>query len=310
MNDVSSYPRTIYVAGAARSGSTLLGEVLGAQPRVLNIGEISLFWRDADRKNLCACGEPIPNCPLWSVALEAVRASHGVDATRYAGLARTRARLARTTRPAEMHALRRASRAQWPQDVRELVDATTTLVSAAAESAGADVVVDTSKTLPGLLFVDLCGAEYDILHLIRRPEAVASSTLRSQGVVRGNADSKPPGGSLATGVVRWIWSNACSRLAPKVSSPSGYSRLHYEDFTHDPQGIIEELSGTLKVELDRGVVQNRHVSLPGVSHAAVGNPSRGAREVSVVEDERWRDELSPLQARVIGGVTAPVRWRL
>lgn len=310
MNDSGSYPRTIFIAGAARSGSTLLGEVLGAQNRVLNIGEISLFWRDADRGNRCACGEPISKCPLWSVALEAVRVTHGIGAGQFAELAHARARLAHTSRPMMLHRLRHSPRTEWPDDIRALVDATCTLVSAAAHHAAADVVVDASKTLPALLFLDLCGAEYDVLHLVRRAEAVAASTLRSRVVRRGNLDSKPPGGSLPIGVGRWVWSNACSVMLPRASSPRSHQRLHYEDFTADPEGVVFRLCQTLEIEFNERVVRGHSVSLPGLSHAAVGNPSRGEREIIVSEDRRWRQELSPLQARIIGGVTAPMRWYL
>ena len=307
MDGASGYPRTIYVTGAARSGSTLLGEVLGAQPRILNIGEISLFWRDAHRGNLCACGRPIPECELWSRALAEVEERHGVTLDACASLARTRARLARTSRPMELRRLLRSDPANWPSDVRRLVAATTTLVSSAASTAGANTVVDTSKTVPALLFLDLCGARYDIVHLIRRPEAVASSTFRSRSVRRGNADSKPPGGSLATGVSRWAWSNACGVVAPKVASPRDYQRFHYEAFTEDPEGSVAALCTSLGVETDPTVVQGHRVSLPGISHAAVGNPSRGSREITVSEDNRWRQELTPLQARLISGATAPLR---
>lgn len=310
MHDASQYPRTIYVAGAARSGSTLLGEVLGAQPGVLNVGEISLFWRDADRRNRCACGEPIPDCSLWSKALDAVASAHGVDATGFAALARTRARLARTTRPAELCRLRRSAASAWPEDARLLVNATRTLVAEAARASNAQVVVDTSKTLPGLLYLDLCGAEYEVIHLVRRPEAVASSTLRSKSTRRGNLESKPPGGTLATGIGRWTWSNLCSLAAPRISAPRTYQRLHYEDFTRDVEGTVDSLCASLGLENHVGVVRGNSISLPAVSHAAVGNPTRGAREITVAEDTRWREELSPRQARVIGLATAPVRWIL
>lgn len=309
-SEAQPYPRTIYITGAARSGSTLLGEVLGAQHQVLNIGEISLFWRDAHRRNRCACGESIPECELWSQALASVSFAHGVGAADFASLARTRARLARTLRFTELRRLRRSTPSEWPADVRLLVDATRTLVAAAARTSSSDVVVDTSKTLPGVLFLDLCGAEYDILHLVRRPEAVASSALRSKSVRRGNVESQPPGGNLSAGVGRWAWSNVCSLAAPRVSTPATYQRLHYEDFTRDVEGTVDSLCTSLGLDIDARVVQGNRVSLPAVSHAAVGNPSRGAREVTVAEDTRWREELSPRQARVIALTTAPVRWRL
>lgn len=310
LESVGQYPRTVYIAGAARSGSTLLGEVLGAQPGVLNVGEISLFWRDADRRNTCACGVAIPDCALWSVALEEVSSRHGVSRCDFSQLARTRARLARTTHPRELLRLRRSRRQDWPDDVRLLIDATRTLVAAAARVAGAEVVVDASKTLPSLLFLDLCGSPSDVVHLIRRPEAVVSSTLRSRAIPRGNPESIPPGGSLMTGVGRWMWANMCSVMASKSSTVASCRRLHYEHFSDDPEGTIRSLCDDLSIEFDPHVVEGHVVGLTKKSHAAVGNPSRGAREIAIAQDDRWRRDLDPQQRILITILTSPLRLLL
>ncbi|SNC61768.1 hypothetical protein SAMN05445756_0549 [Kytococcus aerolatus] len=300
-----SYPRTIYVTGAARSGSTLIGEVIGTQPGVLTIGEISLFWRDVARGNRCACGEVLTDCPLWSYALQEVCARIGISSADYGDLAATRARLARTTRPTELLRLRRTPAHAWPDDVRLLVAATTWLVAAAAEKAGADVVVDTSKTTPGALFLDLCGAEYSLLHVMRRPEAVVSSTLRSRGVERGNAESAPPGGSLAVGVARWVWANLNAVLVLKISRARSAVRWDYERFVENAEQMTLELVASLGIPPDSSPFVGRTVEL-GESHSAVGNPGRGGERITLREDHRWRSELSATDQRLIQTMTWPV----
>lgn len=309
-NHPADYPRTVFLAGAARSGSTLIGEVLGAQARTLNVGELSLFWRDAARGNRCACGSPIPECPLWSDALRQALPGPELSPSTLESLAATRARLARTSRPQELLRLRRTPREEWPDDVQRLVTATTNLVAAAANLTGADVIVDASKTLSALLFLDLCGAQYDIVHVVRRPTAVVASTLRSREVARGNPDSKPPGGSLVTGVLRWSWSNLCALQSRRMSKPRTYSRAHYEDFTANPAAVTASLCKTVALAQGHNVIQGHRVTLPKTSHAAVGNPRRGASTFEVSEDDRWRTELSGPQVRMIDLATAPLRWVL
>ncbi|ACV06876.1 sulfotransferase [Kytococcus sedentarius] len=305
-----TYPPTIYVTGAARSGSTLLGEVLGAQPGVLNVGEISLFWRDLARGNHCACGLPIAMCPLWAAALDVVEQQTGASHDAYAELAATRARLARTSRPTELLQLRRQDPAEWPADVRRLVEATRVLVAAAARESGAELVVDTSKTTPGVLFLHLCGADYDLVHLVRRPEAVVSSTLRSRGVERGNAESAPPGGSLLTGVARWSWANLNALVAARLGRPTRASVVGYEDFVADGPGTVRALLAPRGIEVAYGVFDDDTVQLASVSHAAVGNPGRGRSTITLREDTRWRSELTEGQQRVIALLTAPARLAL
>ena len=179
------------------------------------------------------------------------------------------------------------------------------LVAAAAEKAGADVVVDTSKTTPGALFLDLCGAEYSLLHVMRRPEAVVSSTLRSRGVERGNAESAPPGGSLAVGVARWVWANLNAVLVLKISRARSAVRWDYERFVENAEQMTLELVASLGIPPDSSPFVGRTVEL-GESHSAVGNPGRGGERITLREDDRWRSELSATDQRLIQTMTWPV----
>jgi hypothetical protein len=58
--------RAILIAGAQRSGSTLLGILLGRHPQVTNLGEtrrLPLRWAE-DAK--CGCGVGMQSCPFWT----------------------------------------------------------------------------------------------------------------------------------------------------------------------------------------------------------------------------------------------------
>jgi hypothetical protein len=59
--------RVAYIAGAGRSGSTLLAMLLGALPGCVSIGELRHMWRRGIQLNQrCGCGEPFWDCPFWS----------------------------------------------------------------------------------------------------------------------------------------------------------------------------------------------------------------------------------------------------
>jgi hypothetical protein len=295
--------RVVFVAGAARSGTTLLGEMLGAQPRVLNVGELSLFWRDADRGNACACGAPIPSCPLWQPALERVRRELGITTEDYAGLARTRSRLARTTRPLRLGRMV-ADPTCWTEEEGRLVAATSLLLRAAREAAGADVVVDTSKMLPALLFHRLSRErQVDVVHLVRDPCAVAASTVRSRSVRRGNLESLPPGGSLPTAITRWLWANAT--LAAGTGRGRAV-RVRYERLMADPVAELGRTCAAVGLVFDPRTVEGGALRTDRPSHAAVGNPRRGAEVTPLVADERWRTELPAGSRRLVRLATWPL----
>lgn len=300
--------KVVFVAGAARSGSTLLGEILGAQPRVLDAGEVALFWRDAARGNTCACGVPLTACELWGGALSDLQSSLGLDPSEYAALAATRAQLARTTRPARLRALLRDGSVATTAEKR-LIEATSALYEAALKRAGADVLVDTSKTLPSLLFHGLTPERpVELIHLVRDARAVAASTVRSRAVARGNAESLPPGGGLGTSIARWLWANATTRIgARRLGS---VQTVQYDTLMGDPEGVVRRLCGAAGVEFDPATLADRTLRMPHTSHAAVGNPRRGATVTELVLDERWRTELTTTQQRVVRSATWPLQRSL
>src|SRR5216684_384525 len=96
----------LYVAGVPRTGSTVLGHLLGDIPGVIFVGELNFFWRRFAHAEVCSCGQPLPDCPFWSAV---VREAYGGLAP---GQARQLAEL-------ERHVLRRQfaltlAPAAWP----------------------------------------------------------------------------------------------------------------------------------------------------------------------------------------------------
>ena len=307
---MSGLPRIVFVAGAARSGSTLLGEMLGQQPGVLNAGELSLIWRDAARGGQCACGEPIVTCSLWGEALSRVMGGRGPWTPRLEALASTRAGLAHTSRPAALaRMLRDPSRATWSPAERELIDATAGLHAAAGELAGAHVIVDTSKTMSALAFDRLVTGRLDTVHLVREPRAVVASTMASRGVRRRNVDGLPPGAGLLKSTVQWTWMNSTAALASGWFSSGTTARLAYEDLVATPAPSARMLCSTLELPFDEGTLEGGELRFVTASHVAVGNPGRGGAvgdRKAVAPDRRWLDQLSRGQSTVVHAATAPV----
>lgn len=301
--------RLIYLGGAGRSGTTLLSDILGAQPRVFNAGELSLFWRDAARENICACGAPIPQCPVWGAALGAVHDAVGVGPNDWSSLAAVRASLAPTTSIHRVLTLAKQSPSSWPKDVRTLVKATDTLLAAACRLTESNMVVDSSKTVTGLMFDRLWGHRLSLVHLVRDPRAVVTSARRSRGVLRGNTQSLPPGAGSLVGTLRWLSANSTVLLGSSLIS--NRIRASYEDLTTYPIDVLSDITQTLGMEFNPQTLQNNCLTLPRVSHAAVGNPARldGASR-AIATDERWRRHLPTNHARMIHTATSPLQFAL
>lgn len=67
--------RVLYILGSGHSGSTLLDCILGNNPNVFSVGELSFYnviknhiphAKTKHRKgDFCACGEKMSNCSFW-----------------------------------------------------------------------------------------------------------------------------------------------------------------------------------------------------------------------------------------------------
>ncbi|MFT4082228.1 MAG: hypothetical protein QM638_06555, partial [Nocardioides sp.] len=65
-----STPRVLYLAGAGRSGSTVVARYLAARLDAVHLGEVRYLWeRGVGEGQLCECGTPFGACPFWTRVL-------------------------------------------------------------------------------------------------------------------------------------------------------------------------------------------------------------------------------------------------
>ena len=294
--------RIVYVGGWMRSGTTLLAELLDGRPGVLAVGEVSGLWDAVARGGPCSCGDPLTGCPVWGPAL---RDALGEDDTAAARLSATMTSRFRTRR---LPGLRR----RWADDadLRRLVERTDRVLRSVMASTGSDVLVDTSKLLPGLALQRLMATErrVDVVHMLRDPRAVAAAEMRTAGRSAGNADFVPPGSGPVGSLFRWYWTNLTVAAAPRLFDV-GYRTLRYETLAGAPVDTMTSLCRELGI--DDAPRSTTGASVGGDTHIAVGNPARltaGHRPVRV--DERWRDELTGATRLLVQAGAAPGRMAL
>ncbi|MCZ7671658.1 MAG: sulfotransferase [Chloroflexi bacterium] len=56
----------LFIAGAGRSGSTLLERMLGQTADLSPIGELRHLGRQDFELDLCGCGQRFQECPFWA----------------------------------------------------------------------------------------------------------------------------------------------------------------------------------------------------------------------------------------------------
>ncbi len=286
--------KVLYVAGAGRSGSTLIARLLGELDGYVHIGEASRYLfheRMYTRMRVCGCGEEVDVCPFWGphvptidpdvrrVATEAVR-------VRYLALpAFLRQRhLGRT----EQDALRREMGA---------------ILRRVANDADARVLVDGSKNpANGFLLTSIPGVELHVLHLVRHPGGVVRSWSRPKGYLRHYSAPRV--------VSWWLAMNLfAERLGRRAVS---YDRVRYEDAVADPAALLRRLTTSLGVgtpspqEPDLSFLAGANASF-GVQHALAGNPDKLQRGSTEISDRGW--SLPTGRRLLVSALSAPLRWR-
>ena len=282
--------RVLFIVGPGRSGSTLIGEILGQYPHVANGGELLLWWlasRSTPARR-CGCGDSLTTCEFWT----AVSAQHPS-----------------LTSP-DPHVIDELYRARsvrhWPrlwwksrggrQATPEVTELITHLYDAIATVSEASVIVDSSKS-PGYRLL-LSGSTVHVrtLHLQRDPRSVVNSWRHEK------IDALSPGDSLFAihplrSIFEWCAQTLAAQrfIAPRLSADD-FLTLTYEEFMTAPRGRSHQIATFAEIETSTNPFHDENHASIHPTHNIAGNPDRrGDVEREILAKETWPREL-------------PVRW--
>ncbi|WP_370881716.1 sulfotransferase family protein [Catenuloplanes nepalensis] len=297
--------RVVFLGGLGRSGTTLVERLLGELPAVCALGEVVHLWqRDVRDDERCGCGARFSECAVWRAIGEAAfNGWHNVDVDRIIALRatveRTRfiPRLAARTLPRALH-----------DAVLEYAAYYTSVYEAAALTAGAEVVVDSSKHSALAHCLRWSPAlDLRVVHVVRDPRGVAYSWTKS--VTRPETDGTEEMTRYSAGRSALLWTghNAAFGLLARRGVPT--LRLRYEQLLADPRGELARIGehAGLPLREDDLTFVDRDAAELRTGHSAAGNPMRFLTgRVELRRDDAWRDALPPRQRALVGAVCAPM----
>ncbi|HEU0304017.1 MAG TPA: sulfotransferase [Gaiellaceae bacterium] len=267
--------KVLFIAGMPHSGTTILSQVLGEVEGLTGIGESFYLWAAHERGWPCGCGRLLAECPWWSAVLTDIE-----------GL-----------RPDRYYMSLLQLRREPPAAYRRALART---VHAVAERAGADVIVEASKSPTyGRILGSLPGVDLHVVHLVRTPEAVANSWSRFEGEA----------GRPARHAAVWMsWNTTIELLWGRRQGR--YLRVRYEDFARAPRqtaAAVVRFAGGDPETLP--FLSDDTVRL-GVGHTVAGNPVRfRSGDVEIRLDDAWRSAYPPRDRRILEALTWPLRAR-
>ncbi len=290
--------RVLYIGGEGRSGSTVLEGLITDRPGVCGVGEAKyLFTMGVANGELCGCGAPVLDCPLWrEIGVELAGGwgtPEGKELVHFFGEVNRLGNL-----PIVL-----SGRGAMVARARAVLGAMYPMI---AERTGAQLIVDSSKH-PGWAYL-LAGVptiDLRVVHLVRHPSAVVYSW--SQPVARPTAAASAaehfiPAHRPTEVAIRWDIFNSLFHRLEHRGVPT--LRVRYEDYVEDLGGVLDACLAFA------GVTGSDAVGGAPAQHGIAGNPSRFAPAgTSITRDDRWVTGLAPRTHALVSGLTWPVRAR-
>jgi hypothetical protein len=303
----------VYIAGWGRSGSTLIGSILGQIPGYFAAGELRYIWDRGLLENWrCGCGEPFRTCPVWSAIM---RQTSGTDVAVGASQMSQWSKRVRTRAiPAMWLGLWDRSTPDWR---RKYLGALGSLYRAVQKVTACPVIVDSSKDPAyGYLLGSIPGVHLYVIHLVRDPRPTAHSWWRRPKPHSGVAPSEGDRvrtmrriGPLKSTIYWNAWNLGAESLF--AGRCDGYQRMRFEEFLEAPASVLSRLISALPGGTGASLpsISDRTIELHP-THAFSGNPSRfETGPVQLRSDEAWREGLGRLEKSIVMTLAWPLMRR-
>ena len=302
--------KVIYIAGWARSSSTLLDILLGGIDGFFSTGELRHLWQwGLGEGRLCGCGTPVAECHVWASIVEALYEDTDSPLLRppeeIHQLQRRSLRLRHLPR---ILVQRRGRPIRW-SDLRSYVAILDRLYTAIALVTGANVIVESSKqpqdaaVLPLLERIDPF-----VVHLVRDPRGVAKSMQRKV-LMQESADDpvEMPTSGPASSTLGWMRANLATEAVRLRYAPTNSLLVRYEDLVADPRATLGRVADMVGVPFaGLRFVDCRTVEL-AENHTVWGNPSRFRTGRTLIRhDVNWIDGLSTRARRLTTALSLPL----
>jgi hypothetical protein len=300
--------RVLFLGGLGRSGTTLLERVLGEVPGIAPLGEIVHLWlRDVQDNERCGCGEHFAECPFWRKVGD--RAFGGWDNVDVGQIEALRLAVERTRHIPTLS--RRRIDPTIRAQVLEYTSYFSRLYRAAADVAGVNVIIDSSKhsSLAFCLRLDP-SVDLRVIHVVRDSRGVAYSWTKDVARPETDGAEEMTKYSPSRSAILWNAHNAAFGWLRRLGVP--VVTLQYERFLADPVATVRALASFAGLEVadsDLAYLSAHHADL-GTVHSAAGNPMRfKTGRIVLRRDDEWRDKLPAGQRRLVSALTAPMLGR-
>jgi hypothetical protein len=298
---VTSPPvRVVFIAGYARSGSTLLERLLGQIDGFESFGELRHIWfRSFVDNQLCGCGSPFHDCPFWEEVVG--RAFGGFDKVDAGAIGRVKHSV-----DAFVHIPRILS-GRWAWSFRRRMmtygESLSALYRAIQAVSGATYLVDATKDPQhAYILASVPGFDVRVVHLVRDSRGVVFSWRRTRRrpEIHWETRDMPRYPGVRT-VIAWSLTNLAAEAARRRMP---YVLVRYEELAREPRGELNRILDWLGHErADLGFIRPGGALL-APAHTVAGNPMRFQTGlIEIRADEEWKNRMGSFQRALVTGLS-------
>lgn len=301
--------KVIYIAGVDRSGSTLLGRILGQHKDLFYAGEIRNIWERGFIENqLCGCTKPIKECDVWQEVI-----SDFLNKNKDFDINKIREVLEKICRIRFLPYLVLSKKFGIKNQNVQLISHTVySLYKSIYDIVNPRYIIDSSKRAP-FAFILSMHSEIDIymLHITRDVRGVAYSLqkkkkTRPEITDTGRVEYMPAYSSFRSAVL-WLANNISSEYIGKNFSKC--KRIKYEDLSTNPRATLKEIFYELKIDdydVNQIFLDKNSVNL-NINHTVSGNPMRfKTGKVDLKLDEEWKKKMKTTDKLIASSIVLPL----
>lgn len=300
---MSVTPTILYIIGEGRSGSTLLDMLLGQVDGFESVGELHFIWSRGLRDNQsCGCAEKFSNCEFWGNVLKQFELNN--TGLSFEELAQLTSIDSMKKFPGNYFADKFFSN----NKIQKVFESYDSLYMSIAEVTGANVIVDSSKSVPYAYFL----AKYSkldirFIHMVRDSRAVTFSRQKKKirKEVTDHVEYMPVVSSWKSSF-KWLSNNM---LVSKIIGNRPCIRIVYESLVSSPCATLCRFSDFLSLPKEKfeKIVSDDNTASMSIHHTVSGNPSRfNTGIVKIKVDDRWRSEMPFFRKYLVTILTWPL----
>lgn len=302
----NSKVKVLYIAGEGRSGSTILGSLLGEISGFLFVGELMSIWKHFYiENNACTCGTLPSECSIWKQIIYEgfghIDKQLAIKMEYYRRYYIKNRRIISFLHPNLQQSLY--------QEASDYLNYLELLYCSIKNVVNVDFIVDDPKNPTyGKLLEQIPVIDLYVIHLIRDPRAVAYSWQRKKIQTDGKKNVRLMFQfNPLVSAYRWNIHNLSTSLLLRTQ-PEKYYVQRYEDFVNNPKQAVENILKFLKITGKSLPFESKDsVRLTG-NHAVWGNPVRHLTGViEIKNDDEWIKSFKGYNRRLVGLLTTPLR---